>query len=405
MPVLIVDDNETNRFILTEVLRNWRMHPTAVSGGREALDTLLRMSGEGKPFPLVLTDVNMPHMDGYTLAARVREVAEIADTVIIALTSSGRAEDAERRKQVGMAAELLKPVKQSELLNAITVALLPTASEKRVFKPSVTAVALPTKTLDILLAEDGISNQKLAIGLLENWGHRVTVANNGREAVDLWTERPFDLVLMDVQMPDMDGLEATRIIRHRERQTQQHIPIVAMTAHALKGDREKCLDAGMDGYVSKPVRMQELYDAIRPFSGEVQQQAEPQQQPEAGPAQTHKADVDWSAALESVGGDAQLLKEVAQEALAELPRLADQLRQAIEDGNAPTVQRVAHTIKGVARVFCAQQSGHLAETIEGRARDNDLQGLEQLQDRLGAELLEVVSVLEQYVQSGRDASS
>ncbi len=400
MPVLVVDDNATNRFILTEILSSWKMQPIAVASGSEGLDTLLQMSEAGEPIPLVLTDINMPKMDGYTLAARIRETAELADTVIIALTSSGRAEDAQRRKQVGMAAELLKPVKQSELMNAITMAMVPAAKEQPAAKSNVHDLGPSTEALNILLAEDGVSNQKLAIGLLENWGHRVTVANDGREAVDLWSEHSFDLVLMDVQMPDMDGLEATRIIRHRERQSGRHIPIVAMTAHALKGDREKCLDSGMDGYVSKPVRMQELYDAIRPFVD--QSQSRPA---EAIPAQPSSNGIDWDAALDSVGGDTQLLKEVAQEAIGELPRLVHQLQQAIEDVNVPVVQRAAHTIKGVVRLFGAEQAGQLAETIEIRAKDNELEGVEELSGQLQVELDDFIVALNAYLVSDGDALS
>jgi CheY-like chemotaxis protein len=397
MPVLVVDDNATNRFILSEILSNWRMQPTAVASGPEAIDTLLQMSRAGKPFPLVLTDINMPRMDGFALASQIRQTTDLSDTIIIALTSSGRAEDAERREQVGIAAELLKPVKQSELMNAITMAVVPTA----IGQPAVEPVALDsrptTETMHILLAEDGISNQKLAIGLLENWGHRVKVANNGREAVDLWSQHPFDLVLMDVQMPDMDGLEATRIIRHRERQTGQHTPIVAMTAHAMKGDRDKCLASGMDGYVSKPVRMQELYDAIRPFADRTQPRST-----ETPPARDSRTEIDWNAALESTGGDARLLREVAQEALRELPRLSLQLSQAISNLNAPVVQRIAHTIKGTVRMFGAEHVGQLAESIETRARDNELQLAGQVVEGLRTELDGCIAALETFVTSGRD---
>jgi HPt (histidine-containing phosphotransfer) domain-containing protein len=172
-----------------------------------------------------------------------------------------------------------------------------------------------------------------------------------------------------------------------------------MTAHAMKGDREKCLDAGMDGYVSKPVRMQELYDALQPFSGA----AKPTD--EVSTVRSPGETMDWEAALDSVGGDVQLLKEVAQEALGELPRLVDQLKQAIEDGNAPTAQRAAHTIKGVVRLFGAGTAGQLAEIIEGRARDNDLREAAHGFGQIEPELADITLALERFIQSDVDTSS
>ena len=263
--VLVVDDNETNRHILEEILKNWSMQVTAAATAQAALETLQQLSHAQKPVALVLTDIHMPALDGFGLAAQIRDLPEVADTPIIALTSGSYTTDAERCRRLGIAAELLKPVKQSELLDAMVSALAGKVLGTRMAAPAIPTETLATEPLRILLAEDGLTNQKLAVGVLEHWGHQVVVANDGREAVELWQAQPFDLVLMDVQMPEMDGYEATQIIRQHEQATQSHVPIIALTAHALKGDREKCLAAGMDGYVAKPVRSHELYEAIRPF--------------------------------------------------------------------------------------------------------------------------------------------
>ncbi len=265
LTVVVVDDNATNRRILEEILKNWSLQVRSVSSGPAALETMQQMHRAHEPVALVLTDIHMPVMDGFMLAEQIRNTPELADTPIIALTSGSRTSDAQRCQQLNIASELLKPVKQSELLDAITTAVAVSTAHMRVTLPAVPAQQSSVRPLHILLAEDGLANQKLAVGLLERWGHRVVVANDGREAVAMWESQAFDLVLMDVQMPEMDGYEATRIIRQREQAIGTHVPIIALTAHALKGDRETCLAAGMDGYVSKPVRSHELFEAIQPF--------------------------------------------------------------------------------------------------------------------------------------------
>jgi CheY-like chemotaxis protein len=216
----------------------------------------------GTPFRLVLSDTHMPEMDGFALAEQIDQDPKISGTVVIMLTSGDRPEDVALCEQRGIAAYLLKPVKQSELFDAIVLTLGVTAEEEEPVTASMVLAPTILNPLQILLAEDSLVNQKLAVALLERRGHTVTVASNGREAIAALESRPFDLVLMDVQMPEMDGLEATAMIRAREKQTGVHVPIVAMTAHALKGDRERCLAAGMDDYVSKPIRVRELLETL-----------------------------------------------------------------------------------------------------------------------------------------------
>ena len=269
LPVLVVDDNATNRRILVEMLKNWRMRPTPVEGGPMALDVLEQACKAGKQFPLILLDAQMPGMDGFALVEQMKQIPELAGATIMMLTSAGCRGDAARCRELGIAAYLTKPIKQSDLLDAISLALgtLPREAGRI---PLVTRHALreSRQRLRILLAEDNAVNQALAVRLLEKRGHAVTVAGDGRAAFAALEETGsggFDVVLMDVQLPELDGFEATAAIRGKEKATGGHIPIIAMTAHAMKGDRERCLDAGMDGYVSKPIQAKELFETLEGF--------------------------------------------------------------------------------------------------------------------------------------------
>ena len=240
--VLVVDDNATNRRILEEMLKNWHMEPACAGGVFEALDMLREAQRNGRPFEVVVSDVNMPNVDGFTLAEELKRDPTLTHTIVMMLTSGTRSEDFARCERLDIAAHLMKPVKQSELFDALMLALGITKPESDVRSKTEAAGSLPPqRPLKILLAEDSLPNQKLALGLLGKWKHQVTVARTGREAVDAVANDHFDLVLMDVQMPEMDGLQATELIRQRERGTSRHLPIIAMTAHAMKGDREFCL--------------------------------------------------------------------------------------------------------------------------------------------------------------------
>ncbi len=264
LPVLIVDDNATNRRLLKEMVIGWRMVPGLASSTSEAL-TALRVAHEsGKPFHLVLTDVQMPDADGFTLAEAIIKDPTIRAAAVVMLTSGGRPGDAARCRELGVAAYLTKPIKRSELRGAILLALSgqPAGRDRLVTRHSLRE---ERHTGRILLVEDNVVNQMVASRLLEKRGHKVVVANNGREALAILDEQAlvgFGCVLMDVQMPEMDGFDCTAIIRDREQMTGWRLPIIAMTAHAMKGDDERCLAAGMDGYLSKPIDPDELFDAI-----------------------------------------------------------------------------------------------------------------------------------------------
>lgn len=259
--VLVADDNATNRRILEAMLRRWEMNVNSVESGEQALAQLSAAAKTAAPFALILTDMHMPGMDGFKLVERIRQMPNLSTPTIMMLTSSESRGDAERCKGLGVSAYLLKPIRQSELREAIARVVGAREQEKAlplITHHSVQAPQIPFEALRILLAEDNLVNQRLMTRLLEKRGHRVVVAANGREALAALEKDRYDLVLMDIQMPEINGMEATARIREKEKLTGGHQPIVALTAHAMKGDQELCLAAGMDGYLAKPIRAQEL---------------------------------------------------------------------------------------------------------------------------------------------------
>ncbi|VTR94283.1 signal transduction histidine kinase : PAS domain S-box OS=Singulisphaera acidiphila (strain ATCC BAA-1392 / DSM 18658 / VKM B-2454 / MOB10) GN=Sinac_7544 PE=4 SV=1: HAMP: PAS_9: HisKA: HATPase_c: Response_reg: Response_reg: Hpt [Gemmata massiliana] len=408
LPVLIVDDNGTNRRILVEMLRNWRMNPVPVDGGPVALEVLRDAAGRGEPFPLVLLDAMMPDMDGFAVADRVRTDPALGGTRVVMLSSAGPGEGT-RYREHGIDLYLMKPAKQSEILDAIALALGggpdPGAGRKPVAPTGAPGVRL--RPLNILLAEDNPVNQKLAVTVLEKSGHTVTVAPNGRVALDLSGARPFDVILMDLQMPEMGGLEATGAIRERETRTGAHQPIVAMTAHAMKGDADRCLAAGMDGYVSKPVQFEQLNRVLaQVLPGAI---AEPAPAPPAPPACPSVAAptpppvvrgggypvVDRATALQCMAGDEELLREIADLFVQECPRQLGDLRAALGAGDAPTARRAAHTIKGAVGNFGARGAVEMANRIETLAKAGELDKADglvpELEQQLGAVTTELAT--------------
>jgi signal transduction histidine kinase/DNA-binding response OmpR family regulator len=263
LPALVVDDNATNLRIFEETLVGWGMRPTLAAGGPQALAALEGVTGKNNAYPLILLDSQMPELDGFSVAKAIKQDPNHSESVVIMLTSAGIRGDGERCREIGINAYLGKPIRRSELLEAIKLAL---GSHQRNEKssPVITRHLMREnrRQLKILLAEDNAVNQMLAVRLLEKRGHTVTVVQTGRLAVKAHETQPFDLVLMDVQMPEMDGLEATIAIRQREEKSGKHIPIIAMTAHAMVGDRELCLKAGMDAYVTKPLDVGDLFAVI-----------------------------------------------------------------------------------------------------------------------------------------------
>ncbi len=263
LPVLVVDDNATNRSILKEILLSWSMKPVEVGSGSEALKKMRQDKKKGVFFKLILVDSSMPDMDGFRLIQRIRQDPALSAATVLMLTSSDRRGDLVRSKKLGISAYLTKPVKQSDLLDAIMMAL-GNSSMRREERPLITSQSIQEgrPRFRILLAEDNPINQKVAVHLLEKRGHHVTAYNDGKKVLAAVKNNSFDLVLMDIQMHNMNGYEVTAAIRKNEGRTGRHTPIVAMTAHAMKGDRERCLESGMDDYLAKPLRPEELYKTI-----------------------------------------------------------------------------------------------------------------------------------------------
>ncbi len=364
IPVLVVDDNTLNRRILREILENWGMSVTDVEGGRQAIEVLMQSAMAQGDLPLLLTDVHMPEMDGFELVKKIRSMSWLRETVIIVLTSGGRPGDIARSETLGIHSHLMKPVKQIELLETILDAIGKRRVEESHSKPESLTVNLPP--LRVLLAEDGKSNQLLAKLLLEKWGHTVEIAENGRIAVERWSKEPFDLILMDVQMPEMSGLEATKKIRELEQESGMHIPIVAMTARAMTGDRDICLESGMDEYVSKPVRKQELYAAIAPiFNGIASQLSQPSERPNADL-------VNWTEVMELVDNDENFLRTIIEDNISELPELMQGFQDALSAENGIEARRYVHTIKSAGRTFGNTGLIQLTESIEIAIAGGDL---------------------------------
>jgi CheY-like chemotaxis protein len=396
--VLVVDDNATNRLILEEMLKNWHMHPASAAGGAAALLAMEEAQKAGQAFQLALVDVMMPEMDGYTLAGEIKRRPELGDPPLIVLSSAGRFEEPVRLHESGIAHVLTKPVKQSDLLNTIIDTVMGNGGD--IVRQGTRKLSRAVQPLRILLAEDGLVNQRVAVMMLEARGHQVKVAGNGKETVEHFEREPFDLILMDVQMPEMDGLEATRMIRRKETGSASHIPIVAMTAHAMKGDRERCLEAGMDGYLSKPIRADLLYETIESLAGT------PDGVPEAREAENAPAEpdpleaglFDWDQAREQLGGSEAMIVDLAALFVEECPKLVQAVQDAIDQGNLAELRRNAHTLKGSARVFFAQPTVDAAYRLEMMGRHGDLTGVHEAVEGLRYEVDRLMPALKKRLK-------
>jgi two-component system, sensor histidine kinase and response regulator len=386
---LVVDDNDTNRQILAEILESWQMSATGVATAGDAIHALTDAAAAGKPFHLVLADALMPEIDGYTLAEQIVADSRLNTVKIMLLTSAGSPALRGRRAAI-FAATLLKPIKQSELLDAIVTAFAaPDTSGRRRRTKAPRRPRRSARVLRVLVAEDNPTNQKLVSALLEQQGHNVSLVSNGRQAIERAAQDRFDLILMDVQMPEMSGLEATAIIREAERGTERHIPIVALTARAMAGDREQCLAAGMDAYVSKPVRADELFAAIEAITG-----ARPPAAPPTPPQDEQDArPVDLSALLAGFGGRTDLVKEVIDVFLADAPAMLARLDEAARSSNAAELAAAAHAIKGSAGLFSQGEAYAQARTLELRARQGDSAGADRACDAIERSLSSLMTEL------------
>jgi PAS domain S-box-containing protein len=414
MRTLVIDDSPTNRRVLAAMLRSWKMEAALADGGRSGLRAMEIASKDGQPYKIVLLDGQMPGMDGFQVAAEIRRRPGLTGATIMMLTSGGQYGDIARCRELGIHVYLIKPIRKTELLNS----MLHVMGAGHVPAQGVVDEALPApdppKQLRIVVAEDNPVNRQLAVRVLEKEGHLVEVAGNGAEAVRLYREKLIDFILMDVQMPEMDGLEATRIIRQGEEKSGEHTPIVAMTAYAMKGDRERCLAAGMDGYVPKPIRKADLLHALKVYSsrspGASFRLSGNRHAVSAGggqgrPARGATGDglVDVEAALMLVGGDRVLLAQLCETFLEQAPALLDTIRKALAAGAADDVYRCAHALNGSIAVFAARAAADAAFRLERIGRSKDLREGEAALEALSQELVLLAPVLRELGKEGSAA--
>jgi signal transduction histidine kinase/CheY-like chemotaxis protein len=365
--VLVVDDSATNRRILRQMLGTWRMTAHTADSGRTALTLLEAAAREGEQFPLVILDAHMPDMDGFAVLERIRRDSRITASTLMMLTSAGHQGDLAKCRELGVNAYVTKPLRQSELLDAVMIAL-GRAVQVPEGDPSASSASEQSRRLRILLAEDNPVNQKLAVGILTKHGHLVQVAQNGREALEACEAGSFDLVLMDVHMPEMGGFEATGMIRQRERIHGGHLPIVALTARAMAGDRERCLEAGMDDYLTKPVKVKALLEII--------DRLVLQSTPAAAGAAREPSDAGFEDRVlhERFDGDLELLRVVAGTFLESTPPLLVEMREALAAANPASVSRIAHRLRGSLANFGADDAVQAASRLEKMGAEGDLAG-------------------------------
>jgi CheY-like chemotaxis protein/HPt (histidine-containing phosphotransfer) domain-containing protein len=410
MRTLIIDDSPTNRRVLAAMMRSWKMEPTLTDGGRAGLKAMETACSEGQPYRIVLLDGQMPGMDGFQVAAEIRRRPGLAGATIMMLTSGGQYGDIARCRELGIHVYLIKPIRKSELLNSMLHVLGAQSPLPPGLVDDMPVEPARLESLRIVVAEDNPVNRQLAQRLLEKEGHRVEVAVNGVEAIRLCREKLIDFVLMDVQMPEMDGLEATRMIRQAEKETGDHMPIVAMTAHAMKGDRERCLAAGMDGYVPKPIRKADLMHALKAYSRRARGAALDSGSPKIGDsnagqsAPRHAAMdaglIDVEAALMLVGGDRELLAQLCGTFLSQSPALLGSIRKAVQTGAAEDVYRCAHTLSGSIAIFAARRAAEAASRLEQIGRSRDLRHGADAVDALTRELTLLEPVLAELGREG-----
>jgi signal transduction histidine kinase/ligand-binding sensor domain-containing protein/DNA-binding response OmpR family regulator len=379
LKVLVVDDNPTNRRILKGVLLRWNACVNCVEGGKEALAELQASHEIGEPIDVVLTDMHMPEMDGLGLVTIMRSTPSISATAVGLLSSGASSGDAEVSRRLGIKFVLHKPVRRRELLSALLGITGHHTSSGEPVTSTTSEGWSQRKRLHILLAEDNHVNQAVAAGVLTKLGHTSVVACNGLEAISLLAQQQFDLVLMDIQMPELDGLTATGRIRESEAQTHRHIPIIAMTAHAMKGDRERCIAAGMDGYVSKPIDAESLERAIASALGGTSA-AHDERSDNRAPNVTNHGATTWNReqTLKKLGGDGNLLQEIIEIFLKEAPAHLAALRVALDQENAEGLERAAHSLKGELGYLSVSELSTSALNLEQMGRASDFKGASNL---------------------------
>jgi PAS domain S-box-containing protein len=389
LPVLVVDDNATNRRLLEEILRSWNMKPTSVEGAESALRLMEDAHREQSAFALILVDFMMPEMDGRELVRRIREHPDLSSSTVVMLTSAGERGDAAGWSGLGLAGYLNKPIAQSALLETICSAIgQPVTSAPSPLPANPHSNREEGRKLKILLAEDNKLNRVMVVRWLEKAGHTVTVAQNGKEALASLEMESFDIILMDVQMPEMDGFEATSAIREQERITGAHIPIIAMTAHAMAGDRERCLENGMDGYLAKPVKSHDLFETIDCFTHDLDVCAG-----SIGRWDESQKILDKAELFDRIGGDKDLLKSMIDVFVKVYPDRLGRIMEASRSGNIEELVNVAHGLKGTVGEFAAGRAFRAASRLVELGRINDLSEAEGAVRDLTQELHDLVKEL------------
>jgi light-regulated signal transduction histidine kinase (bacteriophytochrome)/DNA-binding response OmpR family regulator len=405
LPVLIIDDNHTNRCILRKIAERWKMQPAEAASGAEGLKMLELSSASGQLYRLILLDHHMPEMDGIEVIRRIRAQPELNDAHIIMLTSADQSSAVKKCRELGVGTCLSKPVKRSDLLLAIRKVLgKPEVETNLPASPANDAATI--FPLHILLVEDNVVNQKLALTLLAKAGHRVSLAANGLKAINKWQDGEIDLILMDVQMPEMDGYEATRQIRKLEEPTGSHVPIVAMTAHAMAGDRELCLQAGMDDYLTKPIQRRELLGMLarrgvarvaNESGGTLQQNQNGKIIHENAAKQTTAQSLtrheppagevfDKAELLRRVEGDEELLRELIDTFFEEAGALRQNVRHAVAGQDASALHAAAHKLKGTVSAFGSRAAAQTALLLENMGRTRNLENSENALAQLEAQM-------------------
>ena len=397
--VLVVDDNGTNRRIMKDMLASWHMNPVTVNDAGSALSELRTALQDDQRFHVVISDCQMPDVDGFMLARRIRQDDHLRATPIVMLTSMGRSEDVTRCHRIGVDAYLTKPVKHSDLLDALA-ALFGVSSRARRAAAAADGRDGPRRPLHVLVAEDNPVNRKLVTTLLHKRGHHVKAVEDGRAAVRAVTGEKhdrFDVALMDVQMPEMSGFEATQAIRAQEAGTGRHLPIVALTAHAMQGDKDRCLAAGMDGYLAKPIDVDELIATVEHFAGQARHA--PVEQGDAAP--TPPAIFDERVALAYAGGDRKLLQQVVKLFRSDTPRALRSLARAVEQKDAEALRLAAHALRGAMATIGASAGVEDATKLEDLGRTGELADAPRIHEIL----VQHIAALEKAFQAAGLTSS
>jgi PAS domain S-box-containing protein len=391
--VLVVEDNATSQEIILETLKSWEMMPLAVAGIEEAKEILTQTEPSRPPIELILLDTSLPDTDGFSLARWIKNQKDLNTKVIMMLTFPHLRTSVDLQ-DLGIATTIMKPVGRSDLLAAILFALEIEKPQLKAYKSA--AQRRPKKSdrpLKILVAEDTPFNQKFILRLLGRWGHQTVLVENGHQVLETLSKNAFDLVIMDVQMPEMDGYEATRAIRVLEKTSGGHIPIIAITAHALKGDRESCIEAGMDEYVSKPISSDQLFDIIETLGpGRTESITGSEDGEDTRPS------YDKQTLIDAFDHDWGFFKEVVDLFIQDYPRMITDIQQAYKTGNTDALIRTAHSLKGMLSLFNAKEATRRALKLEEMGKQGEFFGAEQEIESLSGELVMLKSTLQELIE-------